>query len=90
MHGIILAGGSGSRLFPLTGSTNKHLVSVHNKFIIDYPLNSLKELGITDLTVILGGDHFSQIVAYLKDGEKFGFNINYLFQKQPLRDCSGN
>lgn len=89
MHGVILAGGTGSRLYPLTHTFNKHLLSVHNKFIIDYPLQSLKELGCTDVTVILGGSNYSQIVSYIKDGEKFSFNINYIFQKEPLGIAHG-
>lgn len=89
MHGIILAGGLGTRLAPLTISFNKHLLSIHNKFIIDYPLKSLKDIGCTDVTVILGGTNYHQIVNYIKDGENFGFNINYIFQKEALGIAQG-
>lgn len=89
MHGVILAGGTGSRLYPLTKTFNKHLLSVHNKFIIDYPLQTLKSLDVTDLTVILGGSNYAQIVSYLKDGESFNININYIFQKEPLGIAHG-
>ena len=60
--GILLAGGSGTRLLPLTGpgGSNKHLVCVHNKFIIDYSLQSLINLGCDTVNVILGGAHFEQ------------------------------
>ena len=61
----------------------------YNKFIIDYPLKSLKDIGCTDVTVILGGTNYHQIVNYIKDGEDFGFNINYIFQKEALGIAQG-
>lgn len=80
MHGILLAGGTGSRLRPLTQVVNKHLLGVDGKFIIDYPINTLRGMGIQDVTVILGGDHFSQVVGYLQDGSRYNLNINYVYQ----------
>lgn len=80
---VILAGGTGSRLYPLTKIVNKHLVNLNNKFILDYPLDTLKKLNVENLTVVLGGDHYSQVVNYLKDGEDFGMNINYVYQNKP-------
>lgn len=82
-NGIILAGGTGSRLLPLTQVVNKHLLGVNNKFIIDYPINTLKNMGCKDVTVILGGAHFSQIVGYLQDGSRYGLNLNYVYQGEP-------
>lgn len=82
-QGIILAGGTGSRLSPLTQVVNKHLLGINGKFIIDYPLNTLKEMGIENVTVILGGAHFSQIVGYLQDGSRYGMNFNYVYQGEP-------
>lgn len=79
-NGIILAGGTGSRLFPLTHVVNKHLLGVNGNFIIDYPVNTLKQMGVENLTVVLGGNHFSQIVDHLKDGRTSGMNINYVYQ----------
>lgn len=79
-NGIILAGGTGTRLFPLTHSINKHLLPVDGKFIIDYPINTLKQMGIENLTVVLGGSHFSQVVDHLKDGRDHNLNINYIYQ----------
>lgn len=79
-NGIILAGGTGSRLFPLTHVVNKHLLGINGKFIIDYPINTLKEMGVENLTVVLGGNHFSQVVDHLKDGSAIGMNINYVYQ----------
>lgn len=82
-NGIILAGGTGSRLFPLTHVVNKHLLGVNGNFIIDYPIQTLKSLGCQDVTVILGGNHFSQVVDHLQDGSKYGLNINYVYQGEP-------
>jgi glucose-1-phosphate thymidylyltransferase len=84
--GILLAGGTGSRLAPLTGDAgfNKHMLPVHNKFIIDYSLQTLIDIGCENITVILGGDKFEQVVKYLKSGSDKGVNINYTFQDQPL------
>lgn len=82
-NGIILAGGTGSRLAPLTQVVNKHLLGVNNQFIIDYPINTLKNMGCQDVTVILGGAHFSQVVGYLQDGSRYGLNINYVYQGEP-------
>lgn len=82
--GIILAGGTGSRLAPLNSLFNKHLVPVYNKFIIDYPLDTLKNLGVTDLTIVLGGAHFSQVVSHVKDGSHLGMTVNYVYQDKPM------
>ena len=82
-NGIILAGGTGSRLFPLTHVVNKHLLGVNGQFIIDYPINTLKQMGVENITVILGGAHFSQVVGYLQDGSRYGLNFNYVYQGDP-------
>lgn len=82
-NGIILAGGTGSRLMPLTSVVNKHLLNLNRKFIIDYPINTLKDLGCQDVTVVLGGAHFSQVTGYLGDGSRYGLNLNYVYQAEP-------
>src|SRR5271166_1645690 len=82
--GIILAGGTGSRLAPLNSLFNKHLVPVYNKFIIDYPLETLRKLGVKNLTVVLGGQHYSQVVSHIKDGQHLGMSVNYIYQNQPV------
>lgn len=82
-NGIILAGGTGSRLQPLTKVVNKHLLGVSGKFVIDYPINTLKNMGCQDVTVILGGEHFAQVVGYLGDGSRYGLNLNYVYQSEP-------
>jgi glucose-1-phosphate thymidylyltransferase len=81
--GIILAGGTGSRLAPLNTLYNKHLVPVYNKFIIDYPLETLRSMGIQHLTVVLGGAHFNQVVSHIKDGHHLGIEVNYVYQEKP-------
>ena len=82
-NGIILAGGTGSRLRPLTQVVNKHLLGVNGKFVIDYPINTLKNMGCQDVTVILGGEHFAQVTGYLGDGHRYGLNLNYVYQSEP-------
>lgn len=83
-YGIILAGGTGSRLTPLNTMFNKHMVPVYNKFIIDYPLATLKNLGVKNTTIVLGGNHFSQVVSHVKDGNHLGMEINYVYQDKPI------
>lgn len=81
--GIILTGGSGSRLAPINSIYNKQLFPIHSKFLIDYPIATLKNFGVENLTVILGSNHSGQIIEYLKDGSAFNLNINYIYQKEP-------
>jgi len=83
-NGILLTGGKGTRLAPLTQVINKHLLGVNGKFVIDYPIDTLKKLGCQDITVVLGGNHYSQIVGYLGDGSRYGLNFNYILQSEPL------
>lgn len=82
--GIILAGGTGSRLAPLTSVVNKHLLPINERFIIDYPINTLKQMGVTNISIILGGEHFDQVVSYLKDGSDWGVTFNYVYQGKPV------
>ncbi|MDE1848529.1 MAG: NTP transferase domain-containing protein [Nanoarchaeota archaeon] len=65
MKGVILAGGKGTRLYPLTASTNKHLVAIGDVPMIEYPLHTLRKMGINDLSVVTGGEHFSDVQRYL-------------------------
>lgn len=82
--GILLTGGSGSRLAHFTNRVaNKHLYPIEDKLVLDYSINTVKKLNITNLTVVLGGDHFSQIAKVLKDGEEYGLKINYVYQNKP-------
>lgn len=82
-NGIILSGGTGSRLLPLTQVVNKQLLGLNGKFIIDYPLQTLKKLGCEDVTVVLGGAHYPQIIGYLGDGSRYQLNLNYVYQAEP-------
>lgn len=84
MKGIILAGGKGTRLYPLTAVTNKHLVAVGNLPMIEYPLYTLCELGIESLSVVSGGEHFKEISEYLS---KMHPEINFSFHYQ--REAGG-
>lgn len=82
MRGIILAGGEGTRLRPLTYITNKHLLPVYNKPMILYPLETLKGFGCTDILVVSGGNHIGAFAEFLGDGTEFGVNITYRVQKK--------
>jgi len=75
MKGVILAGGTGSRLHPLTKITNKHLLPVYNKPMIYYPLFSLKEAGIDNVLIISGKGHCGSFLELLGSGGKFGMNL---------------
>jgi glucose-1-phosphate thymidylyltransferase len=83
MKGIILAGGLGTRLFPLTKITNKHLLPVYNKPMIYYPLMTLVEAGITDIMIVTGGDHAGNFLRLLGNGNEFGLKgIGYAYQEK--------
>jgi glucose-1-phosphate thymidylyltransferase len=83
-NGILLTGGTGTRLLPFTSYTSKHLLNVAGKPIIDYPINTLKQMGIENLTIVVGSTFSGQILDYVKDGSKFGMNVNYCYQSAPL------
>ncbi|MBI2634609.1 NTP transferase domain-containing protein [Candidatus Peregrinibacteria bacterium] len=81
MKGIILAGGTGSRLYPLTKVTNKHLLPVYNKPMIYYPMNTLKEAGINDILIVAGKGHAGNFLELLGSGARFGLNLSYEVQE---------
>ncbi len=82
MKGVILAGGLGRRLGPLTRITNKHLLPVYNKPMIYYPIQTLVEAGIKDILIVTGGEHAGEFLRLLGDGKEFGLrHINYTYQK---------
>ncbi|MEM0360263.1 MAG: sugar phosphate nucleotidyltransferase [Candidatus Diapherotrites archaeon] len=82
MKGIILAGGTGSRLKPLTEVTNKHLLPVYNKPMIYYPLQTLIDAGIKEILVITGTTHAGDIFSLLGSGKKFGVHFTYRVQDE--------
>lgn len=82
MKGIILAGGTGSRLFPLTKITNKHLLPIYDKPMIYYPIQTLVDAGIQDIMVVTGGRHSGGFLELLANGKQFGLkHINYTYQE---------
>jgi len=83
MRGLILAGGTGSRLLPLTSVTNKHLLPVYNKPMIYYPLQTLIDAGIKDIMVVTGTAHAGDIFSLLGSGRKFGVRFTYRVQDEP-------
>lgn len=82
MKGIILAGGLGTRLDPLTRITNKHLLPVYNKPMIYYPIETLVNAGITDILIVTGGQNAGDFLRLLRNGREFGLkHINYSYQE---------
>jgi len=84
MKGVLLAGGTGSRLRPITHTGPKQLVPVANKPVLEYAVEDLKEAGITDIGVILGNKGRDEIQELLDDGSKYGVDITYIVQGNPL------
>ncbi len=80
MKGIILAGGLGTRLHPLTLITNKHLLPVYNKPMILYPLETLKHAGITDIMLVSGKEHGGHFMNFLGSGKEYGVKLSYALQ----------
>jgi glucose-1-phosphate thymidylyltransferase len=81
MKGIILAGGTGSRLFPLTKVTNKHLLPVYDKPMIYYPLHTLINAGITEIMIVSGRGHAGHFLELLGSGMEFGVSLTYEIQE---------
>jgi len=82
MKGIVLAGGLGTRLFPLTKITNKHLLPVYNRPMIYYPIQTLVDAGITEILIVTGGNSAGDFLKLLGNGKEFGLkHINYTYQE---------
>jgi glucose-1-phosphate thymidylyltransferase len=82
MKGVILAGGTGSRLMPLTKVTNKHLLPVYDKPMIYYPLQTLINAGIKEILIVSGPGHAGHFVNLLGSGKEFGVKLSYEIQDE--------
>lgn len=82
MKGVILAGGTGSRLHPLTRVTNKHLLPIYDRPMVFYPIQTLVNAGITDILLVTGGQNAGDFLRLLGNGKAFGLkHINYTYQE---------
>lgn len=82
MKGVVLAGGTGSRLFPLTKVTNKHLLPVGQKPMLLHPIAKLREAGITEILIVTGTEHMGDVVGLLGSGSEFGCHFTYRVQDE--------
>ena len=82
MKGVVLAGGLGTRLLPLTRVTNKHLLPVHNLPMVFYPIQALVNVGITEILIVTGGHNAGDFLRLLANGKDFGLKrLNYAYQE---------
>src|SRR6476660_4600506 len=82
MKGIVVAGGTGSRLFPLTKITNKHLLPIYDKPMIYYPIQTLVDAGIKNILLVTGGRNSGDFLRLLANGKEFGLtHLNYTSQE---------
>ena len=84
MKGILLCGGNGTRLLPLTKVTNKHLLPVGGKPMVFYPIDKMKEAGIDKILIVTGTEHLGDVVSLLGSGEEYGVDFTYKVQDKPL------
>jgi glucose-1-phosphate thymidylyltransferase len=84
MKGIILAGGLGTRMYPLTHVTNKHLLPIFDKPMIFYPIETLMKSGIDEILIVTSGPHVGHFLGVLKNGKEFGLkHLEYAYQEKP-------
>lgn len=84
MKGVILAGGTGSRLHPLTRITNKHLLPIYDRPMINYGIEALVQAGITEIMLVTGGVHAGEFLRLLGNGHEFGIDrLSYGYQEKP-------
>ena len=84
MKGIIPCGGRGTRLQPLTHALPKSILPIHNLPMILYPIKTLIAAGVTDIVLVANTDHFAHFTKLLGNGRKFGCNLTYVIQEEPL------
>jgi glucose-1-phosphate thymidylyltransferase len=84
MKGIVLAGGTATRLYPLTIVTNKHLLPIYDRPMIYYPIETLAGMGVREVMVIVGGKSVGDVVELLADGSSFGLDLTYRYQPGAL------
>ncbi|HVA87719.1 MAG TPA: sugar phosphate nucleotidyltransferase [Candidatus Saccharimonadales bacterium] len=84
MKGLVLAGGTATRLFPLTIVTNKHLLPIYDRPMIYYPIETLAGMGIREVMVVVGGKSVGDVVELLADGSHFGLDLTYRYQRGAL------
>ncbi len=82
MKGVVLAGGTGSRLMPITKVTNKHLLPVHDRPMIYYPLETLKKAGVTNVLIVTGAESAGDFLKLLGSGKDFGMSFTYRVQDE--------
>ncbi len=84
MRGVVLAGGTGSRLYPLTRITNKHLLPIHDRPMVSYAIEALVDAGIDEIMVVTGGTHAGEFLRLLGDGQAHGVErLVYAYQEGP-------
>lgn len=81
MKGVVLAGGLGSRLLPLTKITNKHLLPVYDRPMVYFPIQALAAAGIADILLVTGGGNAGDFLRLLENGEEFGCSLRYAYQR---------
>ena len=84
MKGVILAGGSGSRLYPLTRITNKHLLPIYDRPMVNYAIEAMVNAGVTDIMLVTGGTHAGEFFRLLGNGHEYGIErLLYAYQDRP-------
>src|SRR6516225_8141055 len=84
MKGVILAGGTGSRLHPLTQITNKHLLPLHDRLMVSFAIEALVRAGICELMLVTGGTHAGEFLRLLGNGQEYGIErLFYAYQERP-------
>lgn len=82
MKGVVLAGGLGTRLYPLTYATNKHLLPIYDEPMVFYPIRTLVQAGLTEILVVTGGPHAGDFIGVLRNGKQLGVkHLEYAFQE---------